>query len=102
MSSNKLYTLGYFKYRLKEAGLVCKDLIREFEEQDKRYWMISISPKNYNVICTCYRSGEDTEFILTDGKQYIIPDLIIKTSSMEVIISEIIQIIENIKTKRKA
>lgn len=102
MSNNKLYTLGYFKYRLKESGLVCKDLIREFEEGDKRYWMICICPKSFNIICTCYRNDEETEFVFSDGKQHIIPDLIIKTSSMEVITAEIIKIVENIQNKRKA
>lgn len=101
MANNKLYTLGYFKYRLKEAGLVCKDLIREFDENDKRYWMISISPKDYKIICTCYKTNEDVEFVFSDGKQYIIPDLILKTSSMEVIISEVLKVVEAIKTKRK-
>jgi hypothetical protein len=89
-SKNKLFTLSYFRKRLKDAGFITKILDDRYSEIDKRYWTISID-KNYRIHCTCFKfKTQDDEncysFMFTDGKQKIKIDRTLTTSSMKVII----------------
>jgi hypothetical protein len=87
---NNLYTLSYFRKRLKEAGIFAKILMNEYGEDDKRYWSIAIGEKHI-ITCTCFKyEDEDGEqvvnFRFSDGNQRLIIDKNIQTQSMKVII----------------
>ena len=87
-SKNKLYTLSYFRKRLKGAGFSSKILINNYDEDDKRYWTISIH-KEYSIICTCLKYETDgileVSFHFTDCGQKIIRDKTVQTESMNII-----------------
>lgn len=89
MSKNKLYTLGYFRKRLKDANIESKILIDTFPQNDTRKWMISIF-KDLSIICTCLKTieGENTnQFYFCDHGQKVKPfNYILKTDSFNVII----------------
>lgn len=85
MSKNKLYTLGYFRQRLKLAGLWSKILIDKFSADDKRYWAISID-KDLQIFCICYKTHNDYYFEFIDGHQRCTMNIKIRTESMDVIL----------------
>jgi hypothetical protein len=95
-NKNKLYTLSYFRKRLRDAGITSKVLIDSYTEGDKRYWTISIDPEN-RILCTCFKYTEDNilkfYFNLSDGNQNLPIDKTIKTESMNVIIEILKKII---------
>ena len=97
-NKNKLYTLSYFKKRLKDSGIISKPIIREFDKNDKRYWLLSIDPK-HKILCTCFKYTENNEmkysFRFSDGHQRIPIDKTITTESMLVIINELKKVIGN-------
>ena len=95
--SNKLTTLGYFKKRLRDSGYMVNDLYRGYAFSDPRAWTVIIDPGCASIFCTCYINANSTDlknssigdfyFELYDGGQYIPNRFIIKTSSIEVLIS---------------
>lgn len=85
MAKNNLYTMGYFRKRLKDAGYPSKVLIENFPNNDPRYWMISVSPKHCMII-TCFKTKDDLHFKCDDGKKY---PMCFETDSMDVIIEHI-------------
>ena len=80
---NKLYTLSYFRKRLKENNIKSVRLINKFADDDDRYWTILISPNHKNIICTCYKTDSEYFFNFHTSKYFKYQ---IKTQSMEVII----------------
>jgi hypothetical protein len=93
---NKLYTLSYFRKRLKESGFFARILVEKYEESDKRYWTICIGELD-KIICTCFKYNEDGEstvkFHFTDGNQRLAMDKYIQTESMNVIIEMLERVI---------
>ena len=94
--THKITTLGYFKKRMRDSGYVVDDLYRYYSQTDPRAWSVVIDPGVASVFCTCYHGANkdgykesgpmDTFFELYDGGQFIQNRLIIKTSSVEVIL----------------
>jgi len=86
---NKLYTLSYFRNRLFAAGIESKILIKNYPENDTRYWTICLF-KDYCIYCTCYKyDSESYSFEFWDGGNLIHNRKIIKTLSMNIIIKSI-------------
>ena len=93
---NNLYTLSYFRKRLKDAGILSKVLIENFNEDDRRYWSICIS--ELNIICTCFKYLDEdhnqiVRFHFNDGNQKFTYDKNIQTESMNVIIEILLKAI---------
>jgi hypothetical protein len=90
---NNLYTLSYFRKRLRDSNIKSKILIGSdsYSKEDKRYWTILIDPKKTNLFCTCFNyeddEGKHVYFSFDDGKQKLVANNIIKTKSMQVIIN---------------
>ena len=96
-NKNKLYTLSYFRKRLRDANLTSKVLIDSYKgEADKRYWTISIDPEK-RIFCTCFKYIEEDEIVFnfkfSDENQSLPIDRTITTESMMVIIEELKKII---------
>ena len=94
---NNLYTLSYFRKRLKDGGISSNILIENFPENDKRYWSICIS-EEFNIICTCFKYlDEDNDKIIrfhfTDGNQRFLMAKNIQTERMNVIIEMLLKVI---------
>jgi hypothetical protein len=85
MSKNKLYTLSYFRKRLKDANISSIVLLDKYDECDYRYWSISIDNIR-NILCTCMKHEDEYYFVFSDCRQHILNNKIIKTESMNVII----------------
>ena len=89
MSKNKLYTLGYFRKRLKDAGIESRILVNIYPETDNRKWTICIY-KDLNVFCTCMKPVKQelgNEFFFSDlGQKIKQLNFSIKTDSLNVII----------------
>ena len=96
MSKNKLYTLGYFRKRLKDSNIESKILIDKYPDSDSRKWTISIF-KELSIFCTCLKNVEgenQNEFFFCDLGQKVKPiNFIIKTDSLNVII----EFLQNLK-----
>lgn len=94
---NKLYTLSYFRKRLKEAGIYANILFENYDPLDKRYWTINIT-EELNIFCTCFKYLDQdgmqiVRFHFTDGNQRLGLDKNIQTESMNVIIEMLEKII---------
>ena len=94
MSNNHLYTLGYFRKRLIEAGITSKILVSKYAESDCRYWTISIG-NDKHIFCTCYKNDFDVMFEFWDGRQRIQHLYLMQTQSMNVIIAQIFRWFES-------
>jgi len=88
MAKNKLSTLGYFRKRLRDAGIESKVLIKDYIESDKRKWTISIY-KDLSIICTCSKTNSANDhnfFNFNDFGQYVNPiNTVFSTDSFNVI-----------------
>ena len=88
-SRNKLYTLSYFKKRLRQAGWKVGVLIPSYSDHDKRYWTICIGEDV--IFCTCLKYIDEegdlvTYFHFSDNNQKLMIDKTISTQSMKVIL----------------
>jgi hypothetical protein len=87
MSTNKLYTLSYFRKRLLDSKIKSRIIIDKFSDNDSRYWSIIIDPNKSNIACTCYKKSSDEfkfMFQIPNGNT-----VSLKTLSMDVIINTI-------------
>jgi len=87
---NNLYTLSYFRKRLLEAGITSKILIKDYPDADPRYWTVSIFGDKH-IMCTCIKERNDIKFEFWDYGVHIGNNRVIKTKSMNVIISSLFQ-----------
>ena len=92
MKKNHLFTLSYFRKRLRDAAWQSVVLQRDFPDEDSRYWHISIG--DACVWCTCFRTEDDCWFMFSDGKNLIKYDKIIRTESINVITEYLDQLME--------
>ena len=92
MTKNRLYTLSYFRKRLKDADINSIRLINEFkDDNDKRYWTILIDPGRKNIITTCYKEDIDKFWFKLNTPTNLYN---IKTKSMRVIIENLKMILD--------
>jgi hypothetical protein len=99
--ANKLTTLGYFKKRMRDSGYIVDDSFRNYSQMDPRAWTVIIDPGVASVFCTCFVNANkddlensqvgDFYFELHDGGQYIPSHLMLKTSSIEVLIEYLVK-----------
>jgi hypothetical protein len=92
--ANKITTLSYFVKRLKDSGYVVFKIFDEYSEADPRNWTVLIDPGHASVFCTCYVNHEEmfgeTYFEFYDGGQFIPTKFKLKTDSIEVIITHLV------------
>jgi len=93
-SKNKITTGGYFLRRLRESGFIAIRLFKEYGQADPRKWTIMIDPGGYSLIITCYQNKEsvgEVAFEFNDGGNKFTKNYNLKTQSMEVIITNLIE-----------
>jgi hypothetical protein len=91
---NKLSTPGYFIKRLKDSGFVVLRIYQKFSMVDPRRWIIMVDPGNSSLLITCYENKEhkgDILFEMNDGGRIYPKNFSIRTDSIEVIISNMIE-----------
>jgi hypothetical protein len=88
---NKIYTLSYFKKRLKDSGYIVWDIMNKYAMEDPRKWTVLVNPSIESVYITCIVNREELgqlpEFEINDGGMRFQKNLTLMTSSMEVIIN---------------
>lgn len=92
-TKNSIKTPSYFIKRLKDSGFIVWKLFDTYGIQDPRCWTLLIDPKGSSVFITCYLNKEfkgDVMFELNDGGQKFPKNFSIKTESLEVIITHLL------------
>ena len=91
---NKIYTAGYFIKRLKDSGYVVLRMFEKFSFSDPRRWCIIVDPGNASIFITCYENKDfkgDIMFEINDGGRRFPKNYSIKTDSIEVIVSALVE-----------
>lgn len=92
-TKNSIKTPSYFIKRLKDSGFIVWKMFDDYGIQDPRCWTVLIDPKGSSVFITCYVNKEfkgDVMFELNDGGQKFPKNFSIKTESLEVIITHLV------------
>ena len=93
MSKNKIRTAGYFIKRLRDSGFIVLKTFFRYAKHDPRRWTILVDPSNTSVYITCFSNKNNLGEILfkiDDGDQLIPNNFYLKTESIEVVISYLI------------
>ena len=91
---NNPYTPSYFVKRMKDSGFEVWRMFDQYGEHDSRYWSVMVDPGGHSVWITCYLNKEERKdfwFELDDGGVNIPKKLLLKTESVETIISRLIK-----------
>lgn len=100
--ANKVTTLGYFMKRMRDSGYRVDRLFDSYNSTDPRAWTVIVDPGVASLFCTCYINRADIDdnyFELYDGGQFIPSRFILKTSSIEILISYLVKYGINNKAK---
>jgi hypothetical protein len=91
--NNKIKTAGYFIKRLKDSGFVVFKMFNAYDVTDPRRWTVLVDPGISSVFITCYSNKNElneTLFEIDDGGNNFPKGTYIKTESIEIIISMLI------------
>jgi hypothetical protein len=91
--NNKIKTAGYFIKRLKDSGFVVFKIFNAYDVTDPRRWTVLVDPGVSSVFITCYSNKNElneTLFEIDDGGNNFTKGTYIKTESIEIIISMLI------------
>jgi hypothetical protein len=91
---NKITTNGYFLRRLRESGFIAIRIYDDYSILDPRRWTIMVDPSNISLYITCYENmgfKGDIMFEFNDGGMRFPKNYNIKTQSMEIIITNLIE-----------
>lgn len=94
MSNNKITTLSYFVKRLKDCGFNTWKIFNKYADSDPRKWTILVDPGNTSIYITCYENRDyksDKMFEFNDGARLFPRNFSLKTSSMEVVVTALIE-----------
>lgn len=90
---NKITTLSYFVKRLKDCQINTWKINTCYANSDPRKWTILVDPGNASLFITCYENKDfkgEMMFEFNDGGRLFPRNFSLKTSSMEVIITNLI------------
>lgn len=91
---NQITTQGYFIKRLRDSGFDTVRLFDGYGVQDPRKWTLLIDPKGISLLLTCYENKEfkgDVIFEFHDGGNRFPKNWNLKTDSMEIIITTLVE-----------
>ena len=92
--SNKLKTAGYTIKRLKDNGFVVFKMFNAYSNTDPRRWTVLINPGDASIYLTCYHNKDNINEIMfefDDGGNNFNRGFFLKTESIEVIVSTLIE-----------
>jgi len=93
-SKNNITTGGYFLNRLRDSGFIAIRLFKDYPIHDPRKWTIMVDPSGHSLMITCYVNKEgpgDVYFEFNDGGNKFLNNYKLKTQSMEIIITTLIE-----------
>lgn len=91
---NNIATGGYFLNRLRDSGFIAIRLFKEYGLHDPRKWTIMVDPSGHSLMITCYVNREgpgDVQFEFNDGGNRFTKNYNLRTQSMEVIVTTLIE-----------
>ena len=91
---NKVTTCGYFTKRLRDNGFIVIRGFSDYAHSDPRKWSIIVDPAGASLFITCYQNKEDKDdvvFDFNDGGAYFRKNFLLKTTSMEIVITNLIE-----------
>ena len=97
--ARNIRTQGYFIKRLRDCGYVVDKMFNNYNSTDSRAWTVIIDPGVASIFCTCYinehpddggQLGSDF-FELFDGGHFIPGRFKIKTSSIEILVEQLVK-----------
>jgi len=91
---NKVTTCGYFLKRIRDNGFYSFRLFNDYGQGDPRRWTIIVNPGVQSVFITCFFNKDfnnDLMFEFNDGGNLFPKNFQLKTDSMEVIITHLIE-----------
>lgn len=92
-SKNSIKTPSYFIKRLKDSGFIVWKIFDDYGVHDPRCWTVLVDPKGSSVFITCFLNKDfygDVMFEINDGGQKFLKNFSIKTESLEVIITHLL------------
>ena len=93
-NKNKVTTLGYFLSRLRDSGFITIKMFSKYGEADPRKWTVMVDPGGQSLLVTCYQNKEnlgETSFEFNDGGNKFPKNYHLKTKSMEIVITTLIE-----------
>lgn len=90
---NSIKTPSYFVKRLRDSGFIVWKVFNGYGKQDPRRWTVLVDPSGASVYITCYTNKDfygDVMFELNDGGQKFLKNFSLKTESLEVIITHLV------------
>lgn len=94
IKKNKITTGGYFLRRLRESGFIAIRLFKDYSQGDPRKWTIMVDPSGHSLFITCYQNKEtlgEVSFEFNDGGNKFPKNYSLKTQSMEIVITNLIE-----------
>ena len=94
VKKNSIATGGYFLNRLKDSGFIAIRVFTDYGQHDPRKWTMMVDPSGHSLLITCYINKDnrgDIGFEFNDGGNCFPKNYMIKTKSMEIIITNLIQ-----------
>lgn len=93
-SNNKVTTAGYFIKRLRDSGFVVIRLFKDYGTHDPRKWTVMVDPSGASLMITCYENKDfkgDVFFEFNDGGNKFPKNYNLKTNSMEIVMTVLIE-----------
>ena len=93
MTKNKITTLSYFTKRLKDSNFEVWKMFNNYDISDSRKWTVVVDPGSTSVFITCYENKDfkgEKMFEFNDGGRFFPKNFSIKTTSMEVIVTTLL------------
>jgi hypothetical protein len=93
-SKNSITTGGYFLSRLRDSGFIAIRVFKDYPIHDPRKWTIMVDPGGHSLFITCYVNKEspgEIMFEFNDGGNKFINNYKLKTQSMEIIVTTLIE-----------
>lgn len=94
ISKNKITTLSYFIKRLKDSKFTVWKICDNYSISDPRKWTVLVDPGNFSIFITCYENKDfksEKMFEFNDGGRFFPRNFSLKTTSMEVVITTLIE-----------
>lgn len=91
---NKIRTPSYFMKRLRDNGFIVLRIFDRYGKHDPRRWTVLVDPGLASVFITCFSNKDfngDLMFELNDGGIRFNKNYSIKTDSIEVIITYLLE-----------
>jgi hypothetical protein len=93
-NKNSISTQSYFIKRLRDSNFITIKIYDLYSPRDPRKWTIMVDPEQTALLVTCYQNKEfrgDISFEFNDGGNKFPKNYHLKTQSMEIVVTTLIE-----------